>query len=164
MATNLLEDGMNILPLGANGEFAIEPNEDGFVTEDMLPLELKTTRYDPSEHTVAEVQAFISANPESVMEVLSAERLGKGRTTLIAWLRDFEAPLPLAPDGEPSEVVQEQVAEAEALTGVAAPATVAEVERPSNADVKPSIETSPAEEINNTDEPAGSEAEFTTED
>lgn len=39
--------------------------------------------YDPAEHTVAEVQGYLSDSPEQAQYVLDRERTGKARTTLI---------------------------------------------------------------------------------
>lgn len=39
--------------------------------------------YDPAEHTVAEVQAYLDENPDQTDYVLDRERAGKARTTLI---------------------------------------------------------------------------------
>lgn len=39
--------------------------------------------FDPSAHTVAEVQDYLAANPDQTDTVLARERAGKARTTLI---------------------------------------------------------------------------------
>lgn len=39
--------------------------------------------FDPSQHTVEQVQAFISEHPEFTEQVLDAERAGKNRAGLI---------------------------------------------------------------------------------
>jgi hypothetical protein len=41
-----------------------------------------TAGFDPGEHTVAEVEEYLSANPGETDAVLAAERAGKNRTTL----------------------------------------------------------------------------------
>lgn len=38
--------------------------------------------FDPSSHTVAEVEAFIAAHPDQEAVVLAAEAAGKNRTSL----------------------------------------------------------------------------------
>jgi len=38
--------------------------------------------FDPGEHTVAEVEEYLEANPDQRDAVLKAERKGKGRATL----------------------------------------------------------------------------------
>jgi hypothetical protein len=38
--------------------------------------------FDPGEHTVAEVQEYLAANPGDTDRVLKAERKGKARATL----------------------------------------------------------------------------------
>lgn len=40
-------------------------------------------QFDPSEHTVAEVQDYLAAHPDETDTVLERERAGKARTTLI---------------------------------------------------------------------------------
>lgn len=45
-----------------------------------------TGAYDPGEHTVAEVQSYVDAHPESVDAVYASEQAGKGRVTLLDWL------------------------------------------------------------------------------
>lgn len=42
--------------------------------------------YDPSEHTVDEVQAYVADNPDQKDAVLKAEKAGKNRTTLVSAL------------------------------------------------------------------------------
>jgi hypothetical protein len=59
--------------------------------------------FDPSEHTVAEVQAYIEAHPEEVGDILAAEQEGKNRATLVTWL---EETLPFDPaDHTVTEVI-----------------------------------------------------------
>jgi hypothetical protein len=42
------------------------------------------TAFDPSEHTVAEVQAYADEHPDEVADILAAEQAGKDRSTLVA--------------------------------------------------------------------------------
>src|SRR5262245_18946629 len=42
-----------------------------------------TAVYDPGEHTVAEVLAYLDAHPDQHDAVLAAEAAGKGRTTIL---------------------------------------------------------------------------------
>ena len=42
--------------------------------------------FDPGEHTVADVQAYVDANPDQAQAVYDAESEGKQRTTLLEWL------------------------------------------------------------------------------
>lgn len=42
--------------------------------------------YDPGEHTVAEVQEYVNANPDQTDAVREAEAAGKARVTLLDWL------------------------------------------------------------------------------
>lgn len=44
--------------------------------------------YDPGDDTVADVQAYVEANPGERQAVLAAERAGKDRSTLVAWLEE----------------------------------------------------------------------------
>jgi hypothetical protein len=45
-----------------------------------------TPAYDPGDDTVADVQAYVDANPDQRAAVLKAEKAGKNRTTLVDWL------------------------------------------------------------------------------
>jgi hypothetical protein len=42
--------------------------------------------FDPSANSVADVKAYVEANPDERDTVLAAEQAGKGRVTLIDWL------------------------------------------------------------------------------
>jgi hypothetical protein len=44
--------------------------------------------YDPGEHTVDEVKAYVEAHPDERQAVLDAETAGKARSTLLAWLEE----------------------------------------------------------------------------
>lgn len=50
------------------------------------PLLGSDTSFDPADHTSAEVQAYVEAWPEDRDAVLSAERAGKNRSTLVKHL------------------------------------------------------------------------------
>ena len=39
--------------------------------------------FDPGEHTVAEVEAYLAEHPDETDTVLAAEAAGKNRTTLV---------------------------------------------------------------------------------
>jgi hypothetical protein len=43
--------------------------------------------YDPGEHTVAEVEAYVAKNPDQADAVYKAEAKGKNRTTLLEALK-----------------------------------------------------------------------------
>jgi hypothetical protein len=45
-----------------------------------------TGGYDPGAETVADVQAYVEANPDQRASVLAAEKAGKNRATLVSWL------------------------------------------------------------------------------
>ena len=61
------------------------------VTEE---IPVTTDEYDPGEHTVAEVQTYVEANPESLAAVYESEYQGKARSSLVTWL---EARFPYDP-------------------------------------------------------------------
>jgi hypothetical protein len=44
--------------------------------------------FDPADHPIGEVQAYVLSNPEERGRVLDAERSGKARVTLISWLEN----------------------------------------------------------------------------
>jgi hypothetical protein len=48
--------------------------------------EPKADGYDPGAETVADVQAYVEANPDQREAVLAAEKAGKNRSTLVTWL------------------------------------------------------------------------------
>jgi len=50
------------------------------------PPEVGPSGFDPGEHTVDDVKAYIDANPDQAQTVLDAEVAGKNRTTLVDWL------------------------------------------------------------------------------
>lgn len=43
--------------------------------------------YDPGDDVVADVQAYVEANPDQRATVFEAEKAGKNRTTLVDWLQ-----------------------------------------------------------------------------
>lgn len=45
--------------------------------------------YDPADHTVAEVQDHVDANPDEAQGILAAEQANRNRSTLVSWLQDF---------------------------------------------------------------------------
>lgn len=53
--------------------------------------------FDPGEHTVAEVLAYLDANPDQLERVTDAELSGKARKTLLDALDERR---PAEPDGE----------------------------------------------------------------
>jgi hypothetical protein len=46
--------------------------------------------FDPADHTVDEVKAFVTANPETAGVIAEVELFGKARSGLLAWLEAFE--------------------------------------------------------------------------
>jgi len=73
-----------------------------------LPGGDEEEEYDPGEHTVAEVQQYVTDNPDEVEAVYDAEVDGKNRSTLVTWL---EENIPFDPS---AYTVQEVVDYAEA--------------------------------------------------
>lgn len=58
---------------------------DEVVPEDFEPDET----FDPADHTVDDVKAWVEANPDYAADVLEAEEGGKNRVTLVDWLGEF---------------------------------------------------------------------------
>jgi len=48
-----------------------------------LERDADTETFDPSTHTVADVEAYIAEHPDQEAAVLKAERKGKGRASLV---------------------------------------------------------------------------------
>ena len=46
--------------------------------------------FDPGDHTVAEVEAYLDEHPDEIDRVLEAERAGKNRTTLLSLYSDAD--------------------------------------------------------------------------
>jgi hypothetical protein len=42
--------------------------------------------FDPGDHTIAEVQTYVEANPDTAAAIAAAEQAGKARVTLLDWL------------------------------------------------------------------------------
>lgn len=57
-------------------------NDDSEISEDEI-------EFDPSEHSVADVKAFVEENPETASDILDAETSNRNRSTLTKWLEDF---------------------------------------------------------------------------
>ena len=80
---------------GAAPQLLMAPEEGG--TEEIVPApsvgptQETPTAFDPGEHTVAEVQEYVTANPDEIQEVYDAEIDNKNRVTLVTWLEEFEA-------------------------------------------------------------------------
>jgi hypothetical protein len=51
--------------------------------------EVDNDSFNPSSHTVDEVKAYVTENPDYLTEILEAEQEGKARVTLIEWLDTF---------------------------------------------------------------------------
>jgi hypothetical protein len=71
----------------ANGTFTITvTDDDSEGTTTATVADLAALEFDPADHTVPEVQAYVTDNPDSVDDVRALEADGKARTTLLAWL------------------------------------------------------------------------------
>ena len=45
--------------------------------------------FDPSQHSVDEVKAYVEANPDFAADISEAEAAGKNRVTLVEWLDTY---------------------------------------------------------------------------
>ena len=70
---------------GGDEEQAASPDEE--LPEDEESPEGEA--FDPGDHTIEEVMAYVDANPDEAHEVLEAEREGKARVTLLTQLEDL---------------------------------------------------------------------------
>lgn len=48
--------------------------------------------WDPADYNIDDVKAYVEENPDERDRVLEAERTGKGRVSLIAWLEQGAEP------------------------------------------------------------------------
>jgi hypothetical protein len=83
-----------ILPYSGTAGFApmsAPPGEDGDgeVQETESEHSEAPVGFDPSAHTVQEVEEYVTNNPDRADEVLIAEEEGKNRVTLVSWLENF---------------------------------------------------------------------------
>lgn len=62
--------------------------------------------YNPADHTVAEVEQYVTDNPDELQAVYDAEVADKNRSTLITWL---EAQFPFDPDNHTVSEVEQYV-------------------------------------------------------
>lgn len=69
---------------GGSEQQAIEPAPQGEV-------DVVDVAYDPGAHNVTEVVDFARENPDAIPDLLSAERAGKDRSTLISQLEELSA-------------------------------------------------------------------------
>jgi hypothetical protein len=59
-------------------------------TEDLIKRETpEEGPFDPADHRIRDVKAWVRAHPDQVDAVLTAEENGKNRITLILWLVGF---------------------------------------------------------------------------
>lgn len=71
-------------PVDENGVPILEDRSAEFPEEAASATEVVgDAGFDPAEHTVAEVQAYLSEHPDQTEYVLERERAGKARTSLI---------------------------------------------------------------------------------
>jgi IPT/TIG domain len=66
------------------GPYTVTVTMGATVAEDTVTL--TAVGFDPSDHTVTEVQDYVTANPDQRAAVLAAEQAGKNRVTLVNWL------------------------------------------------------------------------------
>jgi hypothetical protein len=66
--------------------FAVEAVEE---VEGSAAFDPSTLDYDPADHTVDEVKAYVTENPEQADAILELELNGKGRSGLLSWLDNF---------------------------------------------------------------------------
>lgn len=57
--------------------------------EEPAEEEPESEEFDPADHTIDDVKAYVEANPEEAADILSMEEGGKDRSTLIEWLEHF---------------------------------------------------------------------------
>lgn len=81
--SDTLEDRREDFPDEAAQAVDIVAEPTGAATPDEPGEVLAAPPFDPSEHTVAEVQAFLGENPDQAEDVLAREREGKARVTLL---------------------------------------------------------------------------------
>lgn len=76
----------------ANGTYTIRvtSGETTTTTATVTDLAAEASGFDPGAHTVPEVQAYVTAHPDALLDVLEAEEAGKARSTLLAWLEAEE--------------------------------------------------------------------------
>ena len=65
------------------------PPEEEQVTSDEGEHSEAPVGFDPSAHTIAEVEDHVRQNPDSRDEMLLAEEEGKARVTLLTWLENY---------------------------------------------------------------------------
>lgn len=84
----------------------------GFLPRSMPPLpggdegEGDDEEFDPFDHTIAEVEAYVDEHPDETQGILDAEIAGKNRVTLVNWL---QAQLPYDPGSYTVGEVQDYV-------------------------------------------------------
>lgn len=55
---------------------------------DTEPFDPSTLDFEPGEHTVEEVKAYVTDNPETGEAIFDLESNGKGRVSLLSWLEN----------------------------------------------------------------------------
>jgi hypothetical protein len=72
----------------ANGTFTITASSGEATpgTTSVTIADITTAEFDPGEYTIADVEAYVTANPDQTQAVRVAEAAGKGRSTLLGWL------------------------------------------------------------------------------
>lgn len=60
--------------------------------------------FDPNDHKVDEVKAYVNEHPDDAARVLEAEKAGQNRTTLVSSLEDGLKSVPVAVEPKPVTV------------------------------------------------------------
>lgn len=76
----------------ANGTYTITATSDDATpgTTQVTIADLAALVFDPAEHTIPEVQAYVADNPDDAADIRDLEAAGKARSTLLTWLDTFE--------------------------------------------------------------------------
>jgi PKD repeat protein len=70
----------------ADGTYTVTVSSGGASDTEDVTVPGAAVDFDPAEHTVTEVQDYVSANPGQAQAVRDAEAAGKNRSTLLSWL------------------------------------------------------------------------------
>ena len=89
---------ITVVAVGATGgqPRMVAPGGDGDEIEELPEIEevpeedveVEEGAYDPGEYTVAEVQEYVTDNPDEALAIYDAEIAGKNRSTLVTWLEE----------------------------------------------------------------------------
>lgn len=68
------------------GSTVVEDSADPPVKADSLDEVAVEDEFDPADHTIDEVKAYVNDNPDELQRVYDLEHDGKARSTLLDWL------------------------------------------------------------------------------